>query len=468
MDNNREVITRTNCVNIPIVFHCLENLNNLPNFTFKLPNLTETVSLQKSFFTNQNNAETSAANDRGSRTIFCMNKPVPFLLVITSANGIKCDFATIELVQDESEILSRVNNSEDILSTFSKKAFINVPLSVGNNSDGLLNINVENNFKHSITIVTTVLLLNQIFNEFTNSIWQYKLLLSRNKNEYLLLSDPVTSANSQTHTALASYRRETSAFMPIALSKPSPTRSSLCPISVNNTLRSTAHRDKALILPVNDTMKTLNSIVDTAVAKNASINIHLIGSNRPTATNLLQLHRNIGGGAPAHIFGDHFGGNSLSYSTPVMNQHSYQSSVAKRIKPVDSDISIKVTKAMPRALPKNSANKLQTLLLQQHRVHAPYLKRLSTETETRPSQGDSLNVMNQVNFPPLSSASASMLQKGEVPRPIFDFQFYNTPVIQLPSVKLNESRPVIPTITSIPSVQDNYKFLLPNDVQKQA
>lgn len=532
MDN-----AKRNFINIPILFQHVENLNNLPNFLFKLPNETDTVSLQKTFFTNNNNtAETvtsSRLSEMGTNTIFCMNKPVPFLLVISSVNGIRCDFATILLVQNEIiqehqrfAATKAVNNRKEILGTFSNKAFINIPLAVGD-GEGALNIKVENNVKNTITIITTTELLNQIFNEFAIN-WRYQLIEGRNKDEFWLLdvrSDTVVvenisrgshainnqtevenvssgspstlelqkenppvpplnyTANNQIRSALA-YNKETSAFVPVATQRqrqqlriPKPQfhqiivneedhrnnwsasrqllksrmhRSNLDSIYENNNSHSMAHDDRTLVLPVSESMRTLSSIVDTAVAKNANINIQFIGSNPPIGAHLFQqFQRNTANNMPPHVFQNHHSPNLSDYLASVeksqFNEHLLQSSSTTKTAPAvnDRNHSSRVkAKALPTILLKKSANKLKTLLLQQSKkTHSPYFRPFPAEHSSRRPEGNTTNVKH-VNILPRSSVS--VLQRNEVAVSVPRLQYPYASV-----VRVNEITPAAQTMTPI-------------------
>lgn len=164
-------------LNIPILYENSANLNNLPHFQFKLPHQNGVVSLHRVDSAATEN--TPSLIERFSKTIFCMNSPIPFILVLPSERNV-CDFAKISIA----ECNTTQNCKESIISwQLQKRAFISVPLLLTEREAKTFNIDVHNKLNATVTLRTTDGILQQISENKEENILQ---LVQISPHEYQL------------------------------------------------------------------------------------------------------------------------------------------------------------------------------------------------------------------------------------------------------------------------------------------
>lgn len=531
--------TNINIINIPILFQNIENLNNLPNFFFKLPNASDAITLKKSYFTDkQRCAETptsTVASHIGTNTIFCINKPTPILLVTSSVNGVRCDFATISLVPNDiiqefqSHSIGKVaNKSKEVLGIFSNKAFINIPLNIGDNGC-TFNIKVEENVKSSLKIITSTEIINQIYNEFATE-WRYILIEGHSSSEFWLLelktdsvamekvtqhsvesvdtveksrnflelneanssilsaSDVNFQSNGKPPMGLA-YTREKSAFLPVSkirsqasLVKPQfhyiiPKQDQVtgwtlrnqflkCPLAGYSGEPAPACETKTFTLPVSEPIKTLSSIVNTAVANKANINIqlftaspfklikqheHMLQLQQVRRANDASQHSYIKKGiiSPPHYLS--------AEEKETFHQHSLHKLPPARLDSTlnERNISEKQKKVAPTIVFKASSNKLKSLLTQRTlKTQRPYFRPFLVETQAEQRTADNVAANpNQPNASPMIPVSVSVMPENAgvkkfLPNPSYNLQSVVQPNL-LDQAHMNQVRGIVETMASI-------------------
>lgn len=188
--DHQQLSQKINYFNIPILYQSAESLMNLPQFRFKLPHEDNVISLKRpnwlnapqttgTIDDNDHHQLISTANNsfcnagsvaNAAKTIFCVNRPIPFLLVLSSSKN-ECAFAQILVnnnVKDDGEY-ANADGAEynaygtNVLWEFQHKAYISIPLFLNETETTALNINVKNKLEATVTIRANPRVLDRIF-----------------------------------------------------------------------------------------------------------------------------------------------------------------------------------------------------------------------------------------------------------------------------------------------------------------